>query len=115
MENLKKAVRNGNLDRVREGLGQGAEIDPRLFRFALCCDQVEIVELLLSRGANVNSRGRYDWTPLHFSVVQGQTKMVKLLLEHGADVNARDKAGLIPAEYPVTAEIAALLKERGAD
>ena len=62
---------------------------------------LEIVQLLLGGGADVNSRtvgGRFAGsTPLVQAAVQGQMEVVRLLLSKGADVNAKlsgDGAGI---------------------
>jgi len=52
----------------------------------------ELVEWLLTKGANVNARS--DWgsggTALHSAAWNGDLRMVKLLVAAGADVSARD-------------------------
>jgi len=52
----------------------------------------ELVEWLLTKGANVNARS--DWgsggTALHSAAWNGDLRMVKFLVAAGADVSARD-------------------------
>jgi ankyrin repeat protein len=50
-------------------------------------DVHELMELLLSRGANPNQRGVNDYTPLHVAAEMGDLRAVELLLSHGADPN----------------------------
>lgn len=52
-----------------------------------------ILNLLLSRGANVHARNRAGETALHIAVRCGRKLAVKTLLEKGANVYARDAAG----------------------
>lgn len=48
-------------------------------------DVLEILDLLLSFGADLNQRGLNDWTPLHMAVAERDLAALKLLLERGAD------------------------------
>src|SRR5262245_1418021 len=50
-------------------------------------DVAEIVELLLTRGSDVQQRGLNDYTPLHWAAGYCDLAMVDLLLAHGADPN----------------------------
>jgi len=58
----------------------------------------DIVVLLIAKGANVNTKDNWDWTPLH-SAVYGHKDIVELLIAKGADVNARDAEGRTPLSY----------------
>lgn len=51
------------------------------------------VEVLLDRGANVNSKGHVGVTPLILASKLGRFNLAKLLISHGADVNLRDDYG----------------------
>jgi ankyrin repeat protein len=83
-----------------------------------------IVKKLLDEGVDVNTKYRYDRTPLSFACDRGHLEVVKLLLERGADVNARDTFyGATPLTWaaspamsrkPEHVEIVALLLKRGA-
>ncbi|MEE8216502.1 MAG: ankyrin repeat domain-containing protein, partial [Acidiferrobacterales bacterium] len=46
------------------------------------------VKRLIGEGADVNARDDYSLTPLHFSAGAGHTAVVELLIAEGADVNA---------------------------
>jgi Ankyrin repeats (3 copies) len=55
---------------------------------------LNMVRLLIERGADVNSRGDFGETPLHYAVRDAGTEsipIVALLLEAGADVEAKDE------------------------
>ena len=54
-------------------------------------DRLELLRLLLSRGADVAQHGLNDWTPLHYAVSRDDVPAIELLLAHGADVNARTR------------------------
>ena len=53
--------------------------------------EIETVELLLDRGADVRACGKEGY-PIHFGVGSGDLEMVQFLLERGAEVNVRTKA-----------------------
>jgi ankyrin repeat protein len=81
---------------------------------ALSCEDparmLEILELLLTFGADPNQRGISDYTPLHCAVTQARDpKAVALLLEHGADPNARTRID----QYATPEEEAAVLGVTG--
>jgi ankyrin repeat protein len=50
---------------------------------------LEVLKILLVRGAEVDARDRWSWTPLHRAANQGGWRVVEVLLQHGADVNAK--------------------------
>merc|ERR1712025_310432 len=58
----------------------------------------EVVEILLSRGANKEHRNVSDYTPLSLAASGGYTNIIKLLLAHGAEINSRtgSKLGISP-------------------
>jgi hypothetical protein len=51
------------------------------------------VNQLVGRGANVNARDDYGYTPLMWAAQEGYIQTLEALIKRGADVNARDKAG----------------------
>jgi ankyrin repeat protein len=44
---------------------------------------MDIVELLLAKGADVNTKDNYGWTPLNIAAQNGHKDVEKLLLQHG--------------------------------
>jgi len=90
-EELFEAVKQGNIDKAKE---------------------------LLDKGINVNVRGDYSWTPLHLAARNKHVDLTKFLLEYGADINARSISGRTPLYYAVWnryTDIVKLLLNHGAN
>jgi ankyrin repeat protein len=95
--------KTGAIDQV-DGLGMTA------LQWACERGRLEIVQLLLEKGADVNTQGGRYGNALEAATLRGHYEIVKLLLEEGADVNA-----LHPAALGGYLEIFQLLLEKGAD
>lgn len=77
----------------------------------------DVAELLVDRGADVNSIDNRGLAPLHNAVFGGNAQVVALLLIKGAEVNVRDQQGRSPLSLAVEkghAEVADLLRQHGA-
>jgi ankyrin repeat protein len=59
---------------------------------------LEIVRMILERGADVNARQQNDYTALHGAAGAGRMDLVELLLAHGADPSAVTDDGKTPAD-----------------
>ena len=60
---------------------------------------IEIVEILVSRGASVNSRDCYNHTPLMEAAGVDNVEVLKYLVKRGSIVNACDKGGCTALFY----------------
>ena len=86
--------------------------------FAAKLGQGAVVEELLARGDDVNTRDDWGATALHWAAVTSEEDIVRTLIEEGADVNAKTGDGSRPLHWaaflgePVIVE---LLLEAGAD
>ncbi len=49
--------------------------------------------MLLDRGAGIDARNGWGWTPLFFAVTQHHPEVAELLLSRGADPNATARSG----------------------
>jgi tankyrase len=58
----------------------------------------DVVQLLLSHGADANTRDNWNFTPLHEAAIKGKIDVCIVLLQHGADVNVRNTDGRTPLE-----------------
>ncbi|CAD6593008.1 MAG: hypothetical protein ASARMPRED_006925 [Alectoria sarmentosa] len=115
---LELAVEDKHLVGVSPSLGE------RTLHLAATSGHAAVVELLLERGAHVNSRDRHDYPPLYSAVFGGHLDVVKTLCDAGADLEARDN---FPLDTPLTyllrfwhhsstdVEILKILCESGAD
>ena len=105
------------------GRGQANILDTNrkhLLIFAIERGNIEIVKLLLEKGADSDGRdseANQRKTALMKAIELGKVEIVKALLEAGADVNLKDNQGktaLIHANENNNIEIANLLKQHGA-
>jgi ankyrin repeat protein len=65
--------------------------------FAVANGRLELVQILLGHGADVNAAaGRDNRTPLHKASERGHVNIVQLLIQNGADVYARDESQSTP-------------------
>ena len=49
---------------------------------------IQLVQLLLSRGAVAAANDAQQWNSLHFACLNGHLELVEMLLEHGVAVTA---------------------------
>jgi ankyrin repeat protein len=58
-----------------------------------------MVEFLISRGADVNTRAFYGCTPLHFAAFSNDVETGRVLVEHGADPNIEFNGEKVPDSF----------------
>ncbi|TPP58580.1 Ankyrin repeat domain-containing protein 50 [Fasciola gigantica] len=88
------------------------------FLSAICPNVSDIVELLLSYGADVNLSGPDGRSALRAASWAGHEEIVQRLLDAGADVNQQDAEGrssLIAAAYMGHVGVVEILAQAGAD
>jgi ankyrin repeat protein len=61
--------------------------------------KLEIVKLLVVKGAQVKAHDRNRMTALHNAASRGSASIVAFLVEHGADINAKTNADMTPLHY----------------
>ncbi|HEY6990300.1 MAG TPA: ankyrin repeat domain-containing protein [Bryobacteraceae bacterium] len=119
---LFEAVRHGDVKFLKEHLDQpslGAR-DRRgatLLMHAAAFGNVQILNLLVDAGADVNAVNDFDATALLWGA--RDPEKARILIEHGANVNARSKQGRTPLMLaslrPGGSETVALMLKKGAD
>ena len=72
------------------------------------------VALALNLGADVNAKGEWGQSPLHYAAYRNNVTLAKLLISVGADVNAEDNFSRSPLDFTHSEEMQALLKKHGA-
>jgi ankyrin repeat protein len=122
---LVESALRGNISMIKLLLVLGADVNEFACPTSRCltpivaaaeANQVEAVQLLLARGANVNKRLRRGQTALMFASYHGDTEMVRVLLSSGADPNVvcEGESALSWAKQNGHAEIVNLLVAAGA-
>jgi hypothetical protein len=66
----------------------GITSDERMIEAADEGDMSAIVKLI-RRGADVNAKDKWQWTPLHMAAYGNFPKIAEILMLHGADISAR--------------------------
>ncbi|MFC1763443.1 ankyrin repeat domain-containing protein [Planctomycetota bacterium] len=114
----------GDTEKIRSLIAAGQDDNSKsknggmALYWALMKGHMEIAELLIQNGANVNFQDPVGgWTPLLLASISGKKEIVELLLANGAELNAKITAGstsLDLASQRKHTEIVELLKKHGA-
>ncbi|MEM7401296.1 MAG: ankyrin repeat domain-containing protein [Pseudomonadota bacterium] len=117
---LIEGIRSGNVEVVKLLLEYGANFDSTdslgntgLHVAADDDNRSEVLEYLIDKGADIEERALFRWTPLHTAAFYGCEKNVRKLLAAGADTNSSDKDGCTPfdlAESQNHKDVAGLLR-----
>lgn len=119
IEQFAWAVKTGDLKNVKDAIEkQGlsanyveATVNKRTpLHWAADYGQVEVIEYLLSKGANIEAKDNFGITPLLAAVYEGHANAVKVLLQRGARRDVKGPDGMTPLEAAEKAEIKALLR-----
>ena len=79
---------------------------------------LDVVRLLIEKGADANAEDKYKRTPLHLAAMSGHLEVVRLLTGKGADATAEDtnkRTPLLLAAKNGHLDVVGLLIEKGAD
>ncbi|VEN51721.1 unnamed protein product [Callosobruchus maculatus] len=84
------AIKNGDLEQVKDiiekkSVNVNEEVDGRpLILYAADYGQVDVIDYLITAGADVNSKDKHGITAILAAIWEGHKDCVKLLLEKGA-------------------------------
>ncbi len=126
---LENAIKEKQLEQVRQALEEGADANSNstvtvvegsctMLGLAAYYGRVDIMELLIDAGADIEARNMRGETPLFHSIAGGHTEAVKFLLERDADIYATDndrRTALFEATERNNHEILNVLLAAGAD
>ena len=92
---IEQIIASGDVEAVAQAVARckigaylrGSAYEPRLMHFPA---SEEITDFLLARGEDINSRDRYQRTPIHARVRSRCLDQIPLLIARGGDINARD-------------------------
>jgi hypothetical protein len=97
---LREAVLLNDVEVARSRLDEGADVDTRegtyhgpLLKIGAELGYLEIVDLLLDRGANIEATDDLGQWALLKAARFGRTEVVRRLLDRGADINAVGRDG----------------------
>lgn len=115
------ALHTGNTAAIQRYVAKGADVNAKDGKFgvtpltwAVLGRQIDAVELLVQKGADVNAGNEDGNTPLHTAAFLGEYEIAHLLIKNGADVNIMNQDGDAPmssleADWEFTEAIAGWL------
>jgi len=98
-----EAAFEGNEELVAKFLKKGLPVDAEAqgitaLSEAAAAGKAEVVQMLLERKANPNTRGEFSRTPLWRAAYSAREAVLSILLEAGADPRLRDEHGQCPGD-----------------
>ena len=116
---LSNAAFVGDIEAVKQHLAAGTDVDVKggysstadtltikladrtPLHEAASWGHMEIAELLIDNGADVNVKSGFGQTPLHWAAGNEGRQVAELLIAKGADVNAKDDYGNTPLDRAI--------------
>jgi ankyrin repeat protein len=122
-QEMVKAIVQGNPSEVKQLLDKGDAVDATqngqtALHFAAMNGKIDIISILIARGAKVDIQDDQGVTPLMLAASQGKLDAVQTLLAQGAKIETQNKLGenaLHIAGAHGKKEIVAALLDRGAN
>lgn len=114
------AARTNNIDKVRQMLDYGVDInvidvDRRATALHLACASGarNVIELLVTRGADLNAQDGNERTPLHNLVMNQFDAIALYLVAKGANIHIKDRRGHSPVDIALPSTQSALRAAAG--
>uniref|UniRef100_A0AAZ1XEC4 Myotrophin n=1 Tax=Oreochromis aureus TaxID=47969 RepID=A0AAZ1XEC4_OREAU len=101
---------SGSVTLTAEDVNRTLDGGRKPLHYAADFGQTDVVEFLISKGADINAPDKHGFTPLMTACFEGHLSCVKLLLEKGADKDQKSPDGMTALEAAATEPIKALLK-----
>ena len=112
---LHQAARNGAVKTAALLISKGADVNAVLHDKSLAedlftplhivigepwddTDRIQMIDLLVKNGANINAKAHFEETPLHLAAFLGTPAIVQELLVKGANPSARNSDGKTPLD-----------------
>ena len=106
MDKIHQAIRNLEIEKVK--LNLDGEVDLKGTMLSVCSSQKEnfeiqldLIKILLKKGANINEKDKNGVSPLHRAVRYRNPKVLEFLIKIGANVNYADKRNASTALHKV--------------
>ncbi|XP_071037934.1 serine/threonine-protein phosphatase 6 regulatory ankyrin repeat subunit B-like [Parasteatoda tepidariorum] len=115
---LHNSVKNGNDEIVELLITEGADVEAKSNHDEtpmFFTVSKNVFELLIAKGANINAKSSEGYTPLHSAVMNGRDEVVELLIKEGADVEDKDYFERTPIFYARSKRVHEFLIANGAD
>ena len=79
-----------------------------------CCidNSIDMAELLLEYGADLNSRDIEGWTPLHAAAATGNVHLISILVDSGANLVAINHDDKMPVDVAADSDIKYILQQK---
>ncbi|KAJ3547132.1 hypothetical protein NM208_g1667 [Fusarium decemcellulare] len=84
------------IDKLHDAVSMKDSLGNTLLHLAVKQDNLEVVNLLLDRGSDVNISGSRGRTPLHEAAAEGKLENMSKLLDYGAEVDKPDESSDTP-------------------